>query len=74
MTASVDSAARNRINGSIANALDVDLHRVDLVGGDRLDIALQVGDTIDFNHDGGVYDPADIDTFLRVFSEGPCQL
>jgi hypothetical protein len=29
-------------------------------------------DDIDFNNDGSVFDPADIDAFLRVFSEGPC--
>lgn len=29
-------------------------------------------DTIDFNNDGSAFDPADIDAFLSVFSEGPC--
>jgi hypothetical protein len=29
-------------------------------------------DSIDFNNDGGVFDPTDIDAFLSVFSEGPC--
>ena len=27
---------------------------------------------IDFNNDGGVFDPQDIDAFLSVYSEGPC--
>ncbi len=31
-------------------------------------------DDIDFNNDGSVFDPADIDAFLRVYSEGPCEL
>jgi len=29
-------------------------------------------DDIDFNNDGGLFDPVDIDAFLSVFSEGPC--
>jgi hypothetical protein len=29
-------------------------------------------DGIDFNNDGGSFDPTDIDAFLSVFSEGPC--
>jgi len=29
---------------------------------------------VDFNNDGSVFDPMDIDAFLSVFSEGPCQL
>ncbi len=29
-------------------------------------------DSIDFNNDGGVFDPTDIDALLSVFSEGPC--
>jgi hypothetical protein len=29
-------------------------------------------DSIDFNNDGSVFDPTDIDAFLSVFSEGPC--
>ncbi len=29
-------------------------------------------DDIDFNNDGSIFDPDDIDAFLRVFSEGPC--
>lgn len=28
--------------------------------------------TIDFNHDGSVYDPQDIEAFLSVYSGGPC--
>jgi hypothetical protein len=32
---------------------------------------LTCGD-IDFNNDGSLFDPADIDAFLSVFSEGPC--
>lgn len=31
-------------------------------------------DDIDFNNDGGVFDPEDINAFLRVYSEGPCEL
>jgi hypothetical protein len=26
----------------------------------------------DFNNDGSVFDPCDIDAFLLAFSEGPC--
>jgi hypothetical protein len=29
-------------------------------------------DSIDFNNDGSLFDPTDIDAFLSVFSEGPC--
>jgi hypothetical protein len=29
-------------------------------------------DSIDFNNDGAQFDPADIDAFFSVFSEGPC--
>jgi hypothetical protein len=29
-------------------------------------------DGIDFNNDGSSFDPLDIDSFLSVFSEGPC--
>ena len=29
-------------------------------------------DSIDFNDDGSVFDPDDIDAFLSLFSEGPC--
>jgi hypothetical protein len=29
-------------------------------------------DGIDFNNDGALFDPLDIDAFLSVFSEGPC--
>ncbi len=29
-------------------------------------------DPIDFNNDGGFFDPQDIEAFLSVFSEGPC--
>jgi hypothetical protein len=29
-------------------------------------------DSIDFNADGSLFDPTDIDAFLSVFSEGPC--
>jgi hypothetical protein len=31
-------------------------------------------DSIDFNNDGSLFDPCDIDSFLLVFSEGPCTL
>ena len=31
-----------------------------------------VCDGVDFNNDGSVFDPTDIDAFLSVFSEGPC--
>lgn len=30
-------------------------------------------DSIDFNNDGSIYDPCDIDTFLSIFGEGPCK-
>jgi len=29
-------------------------------------------DSIDFNRDGSIFDPADVDSFLSVFAEGPC--
>jgi hypothetical protein len=29
-------------------------------------------DSIDFNNDGSIFDPVDIDAFLSVYSEGPC--
>ena len=31
-----------------------------------------VCDSIDFNNDGSLFDPTDVDAFLSVFSEGPC--
>jgi len=31
-----------------------------------------VCDSIDFNNDGSLFDPTDIDAFLSVFAEGPC--
>jgi hypothetical protein len=31
-----------------------------------------VCDSVDFNNDGSLFDPTDIDAFLSVFSEGPC--
>ncbi|GEM_PF-696833 len=31
-----------------------------------------VCDSIDFNNDGGFFDPTDVEAFLSVFSEGPC--
>ena len=31
-----------------------------------------VCDSIDFNRDGSLFDPTDIDAFFSVFSEGPC--
>jgi DNA-binding beta-propeller fold protein YncE len=41
---------------------------------DGVDI-LRVGpacDSIDFNNDGSLFDPTDVDAFLSVFSEAPC--
>jgi hypothetical protein len=32
----------------------------------------KVCDDIDFNNDGSIFDPLDVDSFLSVFSEGPC--
>lgn len=29
-------------------------------------------DSVDFNRDGSIYDPADVDAYLSVFAEGPC--
>jgi hypothetical protein len=29
-------------------------------------------DSIDFNNDGSLFDPDDVDAFFSVFSEGPC--
>jgi len=29
-------------------------------------------DSIDFNNDGGLFDPTDVDAFLSVYSEGSC--
>ena len=36
------------------------------------DYSAPVCDSIDFNNDGSLFDPTDIDAFLSVFSEGPC--
>jgi hypothetical protein len=30
--------------------------------------------SVDFNGDGSLFDPCDIDAFLLAFSEGPCTL
>ncbi len=38
----------------------------------RVDLQGLTCDTIDFNNDGSVFDPQDIDAFLSVYSEGPC--
>ena len=32
----------------------------------------KVCDDVDFNNDGSIFDPLDVDSFLSVFSEGPC--
>jgi hypothetical protein len=32
----------------------------------------RICDPVDFNNDGSVFDPTDVDAFLSVFSEGPC--
>lgn len=32
----------------------------------------RICDSIDFNNDGSIFDPQDIDAFLSVYSEGPC--
>lgn len=29
-------------------------------------------DSVDFNNDGSIFDPTDVDAYLSVFSEGPC--
>jgi hypothetical protein len=29
-------------------------------------------DSVDFNRDGSIFDPEDVDSFLSVFAEGPC--
>jgi hypothetical protein len=29
---------------------------------------------VDFNNDGSLFDPCDVDAFFLVFSEGPCTL
>jgi hypothetical protein len=36
------------------------------------DFSGNVCDSIDFNNDGSLFDPTDVDAFLSVFSEGPC--
>jgi len=33
---------------------------------------LNVCDSVDFNNDGSLFDPTDVDAFLSIFSEGPC--
>lgn len=33
---------------------------------------LGVCDSVDFNNDGSLFDPTDVDAFISVFSEGPC--
>jgi hypothetical protein len=37
-----------------------------------LTVTVPVCDSIDFNNDGSLFDPTDVDAFLSVFSEGPC--
>jgi hypothetical protein len=37
-----------------------------------LTVNVPVCDSIDFNNDGSLFDPTDVDAFLSVFSEGPC--
>jgi hypothetical protein len=34
--------------------------------------ALPACDSVDFNNDGSLFDPQDVEAFLSVFSEGPC--
>lgn len=45
-----------------------------VLGDVRNAVVLQhiVCDSIDFNNDGSIFDPQDIDAFLSVYSEGPC--
>jgi hypothetical protein len=38
----------------------------------RLQFPCPICDSIDFNNDGSLFDPTDVDAFLSVFSEGPC--
>ncbi len=42
------------------------------VGSGNLTITTIGCDSIDFNNDGGLFDPQDIDALLSVFSEGDC--
>ncbi|GEM_PF-2420065 len=69
-TALVDAANTTRIRDAIgytnANALNpIDIGAFEFQGDNGCD-------DIDFNNDGSVFDPTDIDAFLSVFSEGPC--
>jgi hypothetical protein len=43
-----------------------------LLRGPANDLRPVACDTIDFNNDGSLFDPQDIDAFLSVYSEGPC--
>jgi hypothetical protein len=49
---------------------DIDLLLTDEIA----DVIIMMENTceIDFNNDGSVFDPQDIDAFLSVYSEGPC--
>ncbi len=37
-----------------------------------LTVTVPICDPVDFNNDGSLFDPTDVDAFLSVFSEGPC--
>jgi hypothetical protein len=61
--------ASSRMVNGIANGATYDSYRI---GVSILGQVPRVCDPIDFNNDGSLYDPQDIDAFLSVFSEGPC--
>jgi hypothetical protein len=37
-----------------------------------LTVTIPICDSVDFNNDGLIFDPTDVDAFFSVFSEGPC--
>jgi hypothetical protein len=66
----VDAAGNARIRDAIgyANANNknpIDIGAFEFQGDNGCD-------DIDFNNDGSIFDPTDIDAFFSVFSEGPC--
>jgi len=44
----------------------------DSIASDAATLVTGACDCLDFNNDGGFFDPTDIEAFLSVFSEGPC--
>jgi hypothetical protein len=60
------------VNAGVPLFIRVGASTAAAVGAGNLTISTIGCDSIDFNNDGSLFDPQDIESFLSVFSEGPC--